>query len=307
MINSTTLTEHKLYPIRTVSELTGVNSITLRAWETRYGLIEPIRKESGHRMYRQSDINRINQIVGLTDRGIRIGQVRELLDSQNVDRNLSKDLTPNQNRWHIAIDQMLGAVIQFDEDELEEVYSEFVSLHSMDIVSVNLIEPLLVELGNRWARQQGTIAEEHFFGCYLRNKIGARFHHRNRSTVGPKLLLACLPNEHHEIGLLMFALAANNFGYRPIVLGANMPIDEVANAANKTKCAGIILSGLIDPGSNALRAELAGLALKTEIPVMLGGSVSAAGIDVLKKLDIVPLGHDIQLGLKKLSQIIPIK
>jgi len=81
MIESTTSSNHQLYPIRTVSELTGVNAITLRAWETRYGLIEPIRKESGHRMYRQSDINRVNEIVGLTARGIRVGQVKEFLDS----------------------------------------------------------------------------------------------------------------------------------------------------------------------------------------------------------------------------------
>ena len=175
MIESTTSSNHQLYPIRTVSELTGVNAITLRAWETRYGLIEPIRKESGHRMYRQSDINRVNEIVGLTARGIRVGQVKEFLDSKKPERNLTKNENPNQNRWQTGIDQMLGAVIQFDEDQLEEVYNEFVSLHSMDTVTVNLIEPILVDLGNRWARQQGTIAEEHFFGCYLRN--GSILHH----------------------------------------------------------------------------------------------------------------------------------
>ena len=121
MVDSTTSNDYQLYPIRTVSELTGVNSITLRAWETRYGLIEPIRKESGHRMYRQSDINRVNEIVGLTARGIRVGQVKEFLDSKKPERNLIKDVNPNQNRWQIGIDQMLGAVIQFDEDQLEEV------------------------------------------------------------------------------------------------------------------------------------------------------------------------------------------
>ena len=65
-----------LFPIRTVSELTGVNSITLRAWESRYGLIEPIRKSSGHRLYTQEHIDLINRVVGLLDRGMRIGQVK---------------------------------------------------------------------------------------------------------------------------------------------------------------------------------------------------------------------------------------
>ena len=41
------------YPIRTVSLMTGVNVITLRAWEKTYGLIVPERKESGHRLYTQ--------------------------------------------------------------------------------------------------------------------------------------------------------------------------------------------------------------------------------------------------------------
>ena len=64
-----------LFPIRTVSELTGVNAITLRAWETRYGLIDPIRKPSGHRLYTQEHIDLINRVVGLLDRGMRIGQI----------------------------------------------------------------------------------------------------------------------------------------------------------------------------------------------------------------------------------------
>ena len=45
--------EEELYPIRTVSSLTGVNSITLRAWERRYGLIKPVRTPKGHRLYTQ--------------------------------------------------------------------------------------------------------------------------------------------------------------------------------------------------------------------------------------------------------------
>ena len=51
-----------LYPIRTVSELTGVNAITLRAWEKRHGLVRPIRKESGHRLYTQEHIDLIASI-----------------------------------------------------------------------------------------------------------------------------------------------------------------------------------------------------------------------------------------------------
>ena len=70
--------EEELYPIRTVSSLTGVNSITLRAWERRYGLITPIRTPKGHRLYTQNDIDLIQQVLELLEKGISIGQVKDL-------------------------------------------------------------------------------------------------------------------------------------------------------------------------------------------------------------------------------------
>lgn len=71
-----------LYPIREVSNLTGVNSITLRAWERRYGLIEPVRTEGGHRLYTQSHIDQIKAAVALTEQGVAISQVKALLDEK---------------------------------------------------------------------------------------------------------------------------------------------------------------------------------------------------------------------------------
>ena len=71
--------ESELFPIRTVASLTGVNAITLRAWERRYGLIKPVRTDSGHRLYTQVDIDTIHQVVALLDKGVAISQVRNAL------------------------------------------------------------------------------------------------------------------------------------------------------------------------------------------------------------------------------------
>jgi len=67
-------------PIRRVSELTGVNSVTLRAWERRYGLLKPLRTAKGHRLYRPEDIARVEAIQRWLARGVAVGQVRALLD-----------------------------------------------------------------------------------------------------------------------------------------------------------------------------------------------------------------------------------
>jgi len=53
----------KLYTIGTVSRLTGVGSITLRAWERRYELIHPVRKDSGHRLFTRKNIDQIKTLM----------------------------------------------------------------------------------------------------------------------------------------------------------------------------------------------------------------------------------------------------
>ena len=108
-----------------------------------------------------------------------------------------------------------------------------------------LMIPLLAEIGRRWETTEGSIAEEHFFGVFLRNKLGARFHHGMTNARGPRILAACLPGENHENGLLLFALSAQSRGLRVTLLGANMPVEEVSIAAARSKAEAIVLSGSV--------------------------------------------------------------
>ncbi|MCW8925594.1 MAG: MerR family transcriptional regulator, partial [Xanthomonadales bacterium] len=232
------------YPIRTVSLMTGVNVITLRAWEKRYGLIVPERKESGHRLYTQEHIDLINKVVGLLDRGMRIGQVKAYLESRSEE---SDGEDSQQDIWHRFLDGMLAAVIRFDEEALDIVYSEALTYYDIGTVTRKLLRPLLVELGQRWESGLGTVAEEHFFAFYMRNKLGARFHHRNRNSSGKKILMACLPGERHETGLLLLALTLNESGVHPVMLGADMPLEDIPQVTDKIDCAAVVLSGVVDP------------------------------------------------------------
>ena len=291
-----------LYPIGTVADLTGVNAITLRAWERRYGLFEPARKASGHRLYTQQHIDLINRIVGLLEHGMRIGQVKAHLAAEQA-RADSGNATP-QALWQRYLERMVSGVIQFDEAALEETYGEALAIYPVKTVTEELLTPLLMELGRRWEDGEGSVAEEHFFGCYLRNKLGARFHHRVRATDGPELLLACLPGDRHETGLLLFALAANDAGYRTILLGADMPLEELPAAARKTRCAAIVLSGLVAPAANTLKTDLAQTVEQCGVPVFIGGRASVDAYDALKSAGAEPLGTDVEAGLARIGEIL---
>lgn len=188
------LPDQGLVPIRTVSSLTGVNSVTLRAWERRYDLIKPVRTPKGHRLYTMTDVEMIHQVVSLLNNGMSIGQVRQVLDSSEACLKSTPDIQERENSafWQSHRHRLLQAVVAFDDRVLNDIYSEVLSLYPVDIVTYRLIVPLLQELGDRWAQGVGSVVEEHFFSVFMRNKLGARFHHLSRNHQGPKLLTACL-------------------------------------------------------------------------------------------------------------------
>ena len=289
----------KLYTIGTVSKLTGVGAITLRARERRYSLIRPVRKESGHRLFTRHHIDQINRITALTQQGMRISQIRpEMLETETGNESAEEP-----DAWNEYLNSMISAVIDFDEDRLEEIYNEALSLYPIGIVTRKLLTPLLIELGLRWAEDEGSIAEEHFFAFYLRNKIGARYHHRARGrNRGPRLLLAGLPGEHHDIGLLLFALSAHEDGYQVIPLGANMPLRELDYVARKKQCLAILLSGAIEPSPKTLSKDLPKLVKSAGIPVLVGGLSSVYACDAINRAGAEALGRDLEHGLSRIRE-----
>ncbi|MEJ1993361.1 MAG: MerR family transcriptional regulator [Maritimibacter sp.] len=102
-----------LYPIGTVSEITGINAVTLRAWERRYGLIQPERTPKGHRLYSQTDVDKIHHIVEQLGKGIAISRVAEALHTHAAVENSEADV------WERYRTRMIDAVSQFDESVLD--------------------------------------------------------------------------------------------------------------------------------------------------------------------------------------------
>lgn len=286
--------ESGLYPIRTVSNLTGVNPITLRAWERRYDLIKPVRTEKGHRLYTQNDIDLINRVVELLNKGISISQVKPYLENQTPD-------TPAQSPWLNYQQRMLNAIVRFDDKALDATYNEALSLHPIDMVTTWLVLPLLKSLGERWASKQGSVAEEHFFGAYMRNKLGARFHHEASRARGPLLIAACLPGEHHEIGVLLASLSIMARGYRIILLGADTPLDEIEQPIHHTDAAGVLLSGSIKPADSVFTKQLPALVDAINIPVFVGGHTALQFNDAITSAGAIPLGIDIPQSLKRIE------
>jgi hypothetical protein len=251
-----------------------------------------------------ADVDLINRVVALLDNGMSIGQVRQVLDiagpacpepAPEAGNARESDL------WRRYQDRLLRAIAAFDDGVLGDVYNETLALYPVDIVTSRLIVPLLRELGERWAQGQGSIAEEHFFSMFLRNKLGARFHHLGRNRSGSKLLAACLPGEQHEVGLLLFALAALDRNYQVVLLGPNTPLSELPPVVERAAIQAIVLSGSVEVATATLEEELPRLHRSVAIPVFVGGQVADRYSDAITAAGAITLGQDLSLALRRID------
>ena len=287
----------ELFPIRTVSSLTGVNSITLRAWERRYGLVQPIRTPTGHRLYRQDEIDLIHRVVALLDKGMSISQVRHALRRGSDAGGI--ETTPEEQLWARLRERMATALIRFDEEALDQVYNEALGMSGVEQVTHRLLMPLLRELARRAEVGDGSPAEEAFFSVYLRNKLGARLHHRVHRNGSPRFLGACIPGDYRELELLLFALAAHGVGLSPVLLGASASLSELAAAAQRGRCKAIVLSGNGHGDAQWLSEQLPRLCTAAGVPVFVAGNISIRYRDQLVAAGAMPIGNDLASGTKR--------
>jgi len=284
------------FPIRTVCALTGLNPVTLRAWERRYGFIKPVRTPGGHRLYTQEHVDQINRAVAMLERGISIGSAA---------RALRGTVAPSgTDVWAALRNQVIAAIVRFDEVALDAIYQSALALQPVEAVTRKLFIPVLEELGRRWESAEGRVAEEHFFTTYTRNKLGARLHHSRRSAPPHRLVCACAPGEQHELGLLLFALAAHDNNLGCVVLGADMPIDELAWVCGRARCDGIAISMSMEPDGDWLEQDLPGLVAKVRKPVFVGGRASVAYSDAIARAKAVTIGADISGGLRRILSVL---
>jgi DNA-binding transcriptional MerR regulator len=296
------------FPIRVLSEKTGVAPTTLRAWERRYGLLKPQRTPKGHRLYNSNDVEAVNRIVNLLNENYTISKAINAIKLEEIQEKIetrSDPDKPNTDHWDEFHKRFLTAIEQFDEYKLDNIYNEALSLYPIDLVSSQILRPLLATLGQRWESRDAGIAEEHFFTSYLRNKVGARLHHISGKNQGRRILLACMPGEFHELGSLLFGLSAMSRGYRILFLGADLPLDQIRHVVETTEIDAVLLSAVNVTLRGQISRQLEKLAADLSVPVMLGGTGAMNIADLNDEL-VVVLGDDYRKALQVLEQTLPV-
>jgi len=284
------LDREELFPIREVSRLTGVNPVTLRAWERRYGLIQPTRTESGHRLYALADIERVHSILGWLDRGVAVSKVGRILAKSAPLQALSH-IIPNElvqadyAQWQ---QQVHAAVSAFDDVQLDQVYGQIFSSYSQSVVFQDILIPLWKRLLQH-QDQFGQTSEWLFYDGYLRTRVLQRLLLMRNSP--RRVIISALAGQCRELELLIAALflSGNDMGVRLLTIG--QPLDELTLVCEKIKPQALVLFSNHAPAPDLPR-RLNRLAMSLDCQLMLAGDASDLAQESLAGTSIGCLGNE---------------
>jgi methanogenic corrinoid protein MtbC1 len=205
-------------------------------------------------MYSQRDVDIIRWLKARVEEGLTISRACDLLrtrqDTGLADGGPSAVAAPRVpdaatsgvRSLPVLADEMLICLERMDEPTAGQLMTEALGLYTVEQVVEELAYPLLVEVGERWARGEWSVAQEHFASAFIRVRLANLLHGSPYNAGGRLALVACAPDELHEIGALVIALYLRRNGYRVVYLGQNVPLDSLVSMVGTLRPAVICCS-----------------------------------------------------------------
>jgi MerR family transcriptional regulator, light-induced transcriptional regulator len=235
-----------------LSRRSGVSPELLRAWERRYGLLRPARSPGGLRLYTDADLERVRAMQQHLAAGVAAAEAAALATQPREATSVS----PAPAEMQRDLD---AALTGFDEAGAQATLDSLLAATTLDWVLSEIVIPYLHDLGERWERGEVSVAQEHFASNVLRGRLLGLSRGWSRG-IGPRVLLACAPGEQHDLGLIAFGLALRGRGWRIGYLGADTPVESVANAAEAYGPLFVVISAVSAEPFRANLVELRKLA-----------------------------------------------
>jgi DNA-binding transcriptional MerR regulator len=268
------------YNLKAVVRETGLKPDTLRAWERRYELPQPRRTAGGHRLYSQRDIETLKWLVARQSEGLSISRAVDLWrqlesDSQDPLQPALPEVkvTPFSGEAISDLRQgWIAACLDFNEPQADHIFTEAFALYSPEIVCLELMMKGLARIGQGWYDGEITVQQEHFAASLVIRRLEALLAAAPAPTRSERLLVGCPPGEEHIFGPLLITFLLRRRGWGVIYLGANVPLDHMAETIEAAKPSLVILSAQQLPTAVSLM-EMARNLYATQVPVGYGGRI----------------------------------
>lgn len=314
MVSIAEYSQDPKYNIKVLSERTGVRPVTLRAWERRYGLLDPDRQDNNYRLYSERDIQIIRWITQRLDEGLSISNAVREYRGFRVEgiwpEALPTVMAPQPTQaprfpTSAYADQLYKALIAHNEVEATQIVDATQSMYDILTIFLEVFYPCLVEIGEAWERGEIRISTEHFASAFIRRVLMNLLSAFPNYSPAPTLLIGSGPEEFHEIAPLMLAVLLRREGYQVEYLGADLPVDDLVFYAEDVSPAMIILSANAGESARPLfkmQAKLDELPGKPKLG--FGGRYFNENQDVIKTMEGFFLGAGIDEAIQNVHDLL---
>jgi DNA-binding transcriptional MerR regulator len=262
-------------PLLRIGELSrrlGVSDHVLRAWESRYGLLQPVRSAGGFRLYSGADESRVRRMQAHLARGLSAAEAARAALGEDNGAQAGLGRAAGPRRAAPAAGELSGDLRQaldaFDEPAAQAVLDRLVSDLSLTAVLRDVVVPYLTELGERWERGTASVAQEHFASNVIRGRLAGLARGWGNGH-GPRAVLACPPGELHDLALIVFGIVLNRNGWRIDYLGTDTPVDELARTVDARPPDLVVLAATVPENLKPHATQLTALARRA--PLALAG------------------------------------
>lgn len=212
------------FRIGEVARRTGVAVSTLRAWERRYGVLDPDRTEGGHRLYGETDVLRVRRMAALLDDGYAASDAAAWIQehADEVEGNLVELPGPDRTEVERLRRHLRLAIDRFDAADVDRGLDTCFARFEPGFVHDEVLFPVLRWAGDGWQDDPRAIAREHFLTNVVRPRLLRQV--RNAATSPDRVCVAAAPaGEDHDIGLVAAASLVALAGWHVHYLGAHTP------------------------------------------------------------------------------------
>jgi MerR family transcriptional regulator, light-induced transcriptional regulator len=250
-----------------LAKRTGASPELLRAWEQRYGLLQPTRTAGGFRLYSAADEAKVQRMQSLVSGGLAAAQAARLVLSDGEPP--PPTASPPATTLDEAAGDLTASLDRLDEQAANTALDQLFSTYTVETVLQEVILLYLHRLGDRWEAGEASVAQEHFASNLLRGRLLGLAQGWGQGR-GPSAILACVPGEQHELGLLVFGVALRRRGWRITYLGTDSPIEAVADLSRSVLPAVVVLLSINPQGFLDQAREIEQLA--KQVQVMIAGT-----------------------------------
>lgn len=308
-----------IYNLKAVVQETGLKPDTLRAWERRYGLPEPQRTPSGHRLYTQRDIEILKWLIARQEEGLNISRAVALWHERARDQATAPEVveTPTPHRTPTTAatlqegstlntlrERWVSYCLAFDEQGAESVLASAFALFPVETVCTELLQRGLATIGSAWYEGKVTVQQEHFASALALRRMEALLASTPPPTRGERVLVGCPPEELHTFVPLLLSLMLRRRGWNVIYLGADIPVRSLELTVKTTRPALVVLTAQQLHTAGGI-FEIGQVLLAERVPLAYGGLVFNHIPELTEMIPGHFLGNRLEDAVRQIERLMP--